>query len=55
MGCLNGLLAPSTTPLIDYTASDLERIRKEIDMLYKTYHLPTGTSLSPYKTPVKVQ
>ena len=50
MGCLNGLLAPSTTPLIDYTASDLERIQKEIDMLYKTYHLPLDRIYSKFRS-----
>ena len=49
MGCLNGLLAPSATPLIDYTASDLERIQKDIDMLYQTYHLPLDRIYSKFR------
>ena len=49
MGCLSGLLAPSDTPLIDYTASDLERIQNEIDSLYKSVHLPLDRIYSKFR------
>lgn len=43
-------MAPADTPLIDYTASDLERIQNEIDSLYRNVRLPLDRIYNKFRT-----